>query len=203
MTHLGERITDFVFGELSVAEMAEARRHIAECGECRSAVQQAERTYAMLKASPDVEPPRHIVFETEKRSIAWRWFAPFAVAAALVIAVLITVPTQVQWHDSQFSISFGKVQAPAVTPAVVASSPVVPRSVQPIDYDKVVQQDQNAQHEWFVSELKKHDVQQTLELQRLKGQLVDLNAQQKVMDIQNINNSSNIQLLANRTESQE
>jgi anti-sigma factor RsiW len=202
MTHLGERITDFVFGELSVAEMAEARQHMAECAECRGEVQQAERTYAMLKASPDVEPPRHIVFEAEKRSIAWKWFASFAVAAALVIAVLIAVPTQVQWHDSQLSISFGKVQTPAVTSAV-AALPVVLQPAQPIDYDKVAQQVQNSQHEWFVSELKKRDVQQTLELKRLQGQLVDLNAQQKLMDVQTIGNASNIQLLVQRTDSQE
>src|SRR5262249_24209165 len=122
MTHLGERITDFVFGELPAADMDAARRHIAVCAECRQEVEQFEHTRSMLKMSPDVEPPRHIAFELEKPRSIWRWFVPVATAAAIIITVLVAMPVGVQWKDSQLTIAFGKMPA---APAPVAAAPVV------------------------------------------------------------------------------
>src|SRR2546423_15026168 len=124
MTHLGEHITDFVFGELSASEMDEARRHIAGCEACRQEVEQFERTRSMLKMLPDVEPPRSIVFEVERPGTAWRWLVPVAAAAAILIAVLIALPTQVQWRDSQLTIAFGKTAVqPVSTPVTTITTP--------------------------------------------------------------------------------
>jgi anti-sigma factor RsiW len=203
MKHLGEQITDFVFGELSSIEMDEARRHLADCGECRKAVEQFQHTHAMLRTSPDVEPPRRIVFEVEKRPfvLAWRWLAPLAVAAALVIAVLLAAPMQVQWHDSQMTISFGKLPAQPV-PAVVQTASV-PASVQPVDYDRILKEVQNTQQAWLVSELKRYDAMQRTEIERLRGQLLYTDNMQKMIAQQGNENAASIQRLADAGASKE
>ena len=202
MTHLGERITDFVFGELSASEMEEARRHVAECVECRADVLQFENTRSMLRASPDVEPPRRIVFEVEKPRVAWRWLAPIGVAAAVILAVLVAPPMQISFHDSQFTMTFGKTPPPAN--AGVAAVPVLtPVTVQSVDYDRIIRQVETSQQGWVVNELKKHDADQVREIQRLQGQLVYLANMQQAIEKKNIENAASIQLLAERTGAQD
>ena len=113
MSHLGERITDYVFEELSPAEMAEARTHVAQCGECRMAVEHFQRTRLLLQSAPDVDPPRSAALVFGKRpgrTWTWRWIAPMSAAAVLVLVVALFVPVQVQYRNSQFTIAFGKPQ---------------------------------------------------------------------------------------------
>ena len=114
MSHLNERIADFVFEELSTGEMAEAGRHIAECSDCRAQVESFQRTHQMLKTAPDLDPPRNIVFEFEKPArrtsgAFWKWLAPLAATAALVLGIAVMAPIHVQWHEAQLTISFGAV----------------------------------------------------------------------------------------------
>ena len=114
MSHLNERIADYVFEELSTGEMAESRQHIAECSDCRIQVENFQHTHMLLKTSPDLDPPRNIVFEFERpvRRAAgsfWRWLAPLAATAALATGVAVAAPIHVQWHESQLTISFGAV----------------------------------------------------------------------------------------------
>ena len=199
MRHLGEQITDFVFGELSSTEMDEARRHVAECADCRTAVEQFQHTHAMLKTSPDVEPPRRIVFEVEKRPsvFAWRWLAPIGVAAALVIAILIAAPMQIQWQESQMTITFGKLPAQPLQPPVAAVR--VPTSVQPIDYERIARDVAGSQQTWLASEFKKRDGAQVKETQRLRDQLVYIEAKQHAIEIRGIDNTATLQFLAQRS----
>ncbi len=169
MTHLGERITDFVFGELAPPEMDEARRHLAACADCRKEVEQFERTRSLLKMSPEVEPPRRIVFEFEKRKTnpIWQWLAPGAVAAAILIAVLLASQPHVQWNQSQLTISFGGAPAPAV---VSPPAPVVEGvSAQQYDYDRILKE--------IERRLDKRDASQLKRIQRLQDQLVYLKAE--------------------------
>ena len=116
MSHLGERITEYVFEELSSTEMADARAHVAQCGECKTAVEHFQRTRSLLQAVPDLDPPRSAVLTFEKprvvRSWTWRWLAPMAVAAAFVMAVALAGPLHVQWQNSQVTIGFGATSAP-------------------------------------------------------------------------------------------
>ena len=96
MTHLGERITDFVFGEMSPLELSTAQEHLRQCSECTGKVEELQRTRTLLQAVPDMEPPRPIVFEVERKSQArpwlWKWVTPAAaaVAASLLTAVLMS-----------------------------------------------------------------------------------------------------------------
>src|SRR5690348_3629271 len=58
-------------------------------------VEQYKSTYAFLKSSPDVEPPRRMLFEFEKPQTAawlWRWLAPMAASAAVAFAVVTFTP---------------------------------------------------------------------------------------------------------------
>ena len=118
MSHLGERIADYVFEELSASEIAEAKRHLAQCPDCCAQVERFQRTHAMLKASPDVDPPRSIVFEFDKPPVSrlWRWLVPAAAAISLfIIAIVLAGNIHVQWRDSQLTIAFGQIITPAET----------------------------------------------------------------------------------------
>jgi hypothetical protein len=73
-------------------------------------VEQFQHIYGMLKASPDVHPPRNIVFEVEKPSVRrlWRWLTPLAAAALLLITIGLLGSVNVEWRDSQLTIAFGR-----------------------------------------------------------------------------------------------
>lgn len=202
MTHLGERLTDFVFGELPVTEMEEARRHLAGCADCRSQVEHFERTRSLLKMSPDVEPPRHIVFEFEKPRKIWQWLVPAMAAAAIIIAVFVALPTQIQWHDSQLTVSFGKIPAPAAAPLLspVAATANVQAAPQSIDYDRIASQVDASERAWLVEELKKHDAEQMKRIQFLQGTVAYLRSAQEAIDHDTVTNSANIQQLVQRIE---
>jgi len=118
MSHIGERIADYVFEELSASEIVEAKRHLAQCSDCCAQVEQFQRTHAMLKVLPDVDPPRSIVFEFEKPPVSrlWRWLVPAAAAISLfIIAIVLAGNIHVQWRDSQLTIAFGQIITPAET----------------------------------------------------------------------------------------
>src|SRR3990172_10013493 len=100
MSHVNDKLAEFFYGELSAAEMAEGRSHLAACRNCKEQLEQFERTHHALKALPDVEPSRHIVFGFEKRrpvASNWvtRWLAPVAASAAVSLAVVMLAPMQI------------------------------------------------------------------------------------------------------------
>ena len=203
MTHLGERITDYVFGEMSGKELEEARRHLADCSQCRNEAQQLERTRATLRLSQDIEPPRHITFEVEKRpAFGWRWLAPICAAAAVIIAVLIAAPMSIQWNESQLTISFGSAPAPVVrNEAANVATPV--RTVsEPIDYDRIiseVQKLQSQQPSVSVASVKL-DAEQAKVFQRLDDRLVYLEKVQESLENDNFKNANAIAQLAQKSE---
>jgi predicted anti-sigma-YlaC factor YlaD len=111
MSHLTEKIAEFVFAELPKSEMAEARKHLNECADCREQVEKFHQTFVRLKATPELEPPRNIVFDFERpaASRVWRWFpAAVAVAALLLVTIALAGRVHVQWHDSELTIAFGQ-----------------------------------------------------------------------------------------------
>jgi anti-sigma factor RsiW len=97
MSHLGERIADYLVGEMTDLEAAEASAHIRQCSDCSTRVEAFRRTLAMLQSVPDLEPPRPLVVEVEraKPSMAWlwRWASPaVAAVAASVLTVMLMSP---------------------------------------------------------------------------------------------------------------
>jgi anti-sigma factor RsiW len=199
MTHLGERLTDFVFGELSASDMEDARRHLDTCADCRNHVEQFDRTRSMLKMAPDVEPPRHIVFEFEKPRAIWRWLVPAAVAAAVLVAVLIATPMQIQWQNSQLTITFGAGFTPARAGLQPASTPlpaVTAPQPQPIDYDRIAQQVASSERPWLIEQFKKRDAEQMKRFEFLRGSVVYLEGQQQALEKDTVRNASTIQTLA-------
>jgi len=198
MTHLSERLIDFVFKELSDAEMEEARLHIASCAECHAEVQRFEHTRSVLKTSTDVEPPRNIVFEVEKPRAIWRWLVPAAVAAILAVVVLIG-PLSVQWRDSQLTIAFGKV-VPASAPSIPQVT--APAVVQPVDYARIQREITDSQQTWILGELKKRDAAQTKQIRQLQDFLSYMEAKQRTIEARGIENTSTLQYLAQRSGEQ-
>ena len=156
MTHLTDKIAEFVFQELPGSEMAVATRHVSQCAECRQAVEKFQTTFAMLKSSPDVDPPRRILFEFEKPPVmSWvsRWLAPMAASAAVALAVVHFTPApQPQIVERQV-----RVDVPVTVPT---PAPATSPTAQPVDYEKILGE---------LNELKKREAAHAVEIQRMHG----------------------------------
>jgi hypothetical protein len=181
MSHLNERIADYVFNELPAAEMEEATHHIQQCRACREQVEQFQTTHAMLQTSVDVDPPRKIFFEFEKPRAAsriWQWLAPMAASAAVALAV----------------VNF----APRPQPQIVERVVQQPGADAQIDYRKVIDQVRAEDRLWLADELNKRDQAHAKEIQRVRGEIAYLNAYQRAVERETWQNASSIQLLADR-----
>jgi predicted anti-sigma-YlaC factor YlaD len=124
MSHVTEKLAEFIFEELPAPEMAEARRHVAECTQCREQVSRFQQTLSVLQTAPDLEPPRNLVFEFEKptRRRFWRWFpAAAALAGIFVMAVALAGRVHVQWNDSKLTIAFGDTVTSSSQPDAAAA----------------------------------------------------------------------------------
>jgi len=182
--HLTEKLAEFVFEELSPAEMAEFRSHLSECPGCEEQLQQFQLTHAMLKASPDVEPPRQILFEFEKpRAMSWisRWLAPMAASAAIALAVVSFAPRP------QPQIIERIVQQPVTVPAPPAPAPVA----QPVNYQKILSE---------LNELKRRDAAQAQEIQRVYGVIAYSEKKQHLAYRDTEERLAEIQMLAKNTQ---
>ncbi|PYS01505.1 MAG: hypothetical protein DMG16_12610 [Acidobacteria bacterium] len=94
MAHLGDKLAEYFYEELSSAEMTEARKHVEACIECRLDLERFESVHRALRTAPELEPPRHVVFSPrERRSwlswLEWRTAATAGAAAALVAGILM------------------------------------------------------------------------------------------------------------------
>src|ERR1019366_8672961 len=100
-------------------------------------------------------------------------------AAALVLAVWIAAPMQVQWNASQLVISFGKVSAPAPTQATVVPTPAPQAVAQPVDYDRIIKAVQTQ----IAIDLKNRDLQQVKTNLRTQDYLAYLKSLQDTTEI--------------------
>jgi anti-sigma factor RsiW len=89
-------LKDYFLGELSEAERQQVQEHAQECRACREELDRLRLTQAALRALPEEEPPRRIVFVSDKvfEPGWWQRFwqsgsrLGFASAAMLSIAIL-------------------------------------------------------------------------------------------------------------------
>ena len=135
MSHLEDRLADFVFEELPLEEMTTARRHVAQCLECQGRIADFQKIRHSLEQLPDVDLARRMVFVPESPSLkrsprswfSFAWAVPGAVAAALVVAVVLAGPLRMEWGDQGVRIAFGQeIAEPQVAPVVAA-----------VDYDNL------------------------------------------------------------------
>jgi hypothetical protein len=190
MNHINDKIADFVFQELSLQEMKAATTHLAECSGCREQVEQFQSIHARLKTSPDLEPPRRVLFEFEKPRVSswmWRWLAPMAASAAVSLAVV--------------NLASPRQTPPQVIEHVVPQQTAAPApSAQPINYQEIVNQLQAADRAWLEDELKKRDAVHAKEIQRVRGEVDNLAFYQRIVDRDTQENKRDVQLLAARTD---
>ena len=188
MNHIKDKIAEFVFEELPAQEMKAANAHLAECSGCREQVEQFQSIHARLKTSPDLEPPRRILFEFEKPQVSswmWRWLAPMAASAAVSLAVVnLAAPRQ-----TPPQVIERVVQQPAPAPAA-----------QPINYQQIIDQLQAADRAWLENELKKRDAAQAKELQRVRAEVDNVAFYQRIVDRDTQENKRDIQLVAAKTD---
>jgi Putative zinc-finger len=185
MTHITDRIADFVFQELSAQNLSEFKEHVETCSTCRKQVEEFQRTLSMLKASPEIEPPRSICFEFEKPrtpSWLWRWVAPMAASAAVALAVVSFAPRQVQIVER------------------LVDRPVTQPAAQPIDYQRIVNEVRAAEQAWLENELKTRDANQSKEVLRLRGELAAVDFYQHRLQRETWENARDVQLLAAKTD---
>jgi len=156
MTHLTDKIAEFVQHELPAPDMAAATRHVSQCAECREQVEKFRTTFAMLKSSPDVDPPRRILFEFEKPPVMpWlsRWLAPMAASAAVAFAV-------VHFHPAPQPQIVERVRVEVPAPAATTPTPAASPTVQPVDYEKMLGE---------LNDLRKREATHAIEIQRMRG----------------------------------
>jgi hypothetical protein len=143
-------------------------------------VEHFENTYARLKSSPDVEPPRRLMFEFEKpHKAAWisRWLAPLTASAAVAFAVVTLTPRPPAQPQIVERVIQQQVSAPA----------------QAVDYQKTIDE--------LRAELNKRDAAQAQEIRRVRGEVAALDNYQRMVERETWQNAS--QLLAMTTKGQE
>jgi len=189
MTHINDKIAEFVFEELSKQDMAEAKSHLAECSACREQVEQFRSTYAMLKTSPDLDPPRRTVFEFEKPAAAswiWRWLGPMAASAAVALAIVSFVPRQPQIVERVIDQPVPRATTQAAT--------------QPVDYQRIINELRPAEQAWLETELKKRDAAHTAQLQSVRADVASIYLEQQRLQRETWENGGSIQKLAALTD---
>ncbi len=218
MSHLEDRLAEFVYEELPASEMESTRRHVGQCPECQARVSEFDKIRHALEELPDVEIPRRVVFVPSNESV-WRnflsprWLVPMATAAALVLALVVAGPIDVDWQESGVLIAFGEVATPPTSIREARQPAII--EPQPIDYERIYQRIgqrigaelEERQQAWLESELDRRvaaiDASNRQEIQRVRANLVYLSDLQRAAGRDTMENSSSIQLLAARTGVQE
>ena len=213
MSHLEDKLAEFVFEELADPDMEQARRHVAQCLECQNRVAGFQKVRQSLEQLPDLDVPRRMVFlpsdATPSRRSGFfplRWAIPAGVGAALLLAVVLAGPVHFDFHDSGMTIALGQIN-PAIQS--VAPEPVVLELQEPppVDYDQIVARVLEDQQVWLAAELDRRisaiNRANDTEIQRVHAQLVYLYDWQRATLRDTYENASSIQLLAQRREMRE
>lgn len=96
-SHYGDRLSAYLDGELSTAEMRTVAEHVMACSECREELHTLDRARIAIRALPGVEPPEILDLrrdvEDARRRIRTGRLAVVAggVAAALLLLASLSV----------------------------------------------------------------------------------------------------------------
>jgi hypothetical protein len=227
MSHVQDRLAEFVFEELTGPEMEAARQHVAQCLECQGRVAGFQKVQHSLEQLPDVEVPRRMVFvpsetpsiESIKAKTRWaplRWAVPSTIAAALVLGLLLGGSFRFERNDSGFVLALGSVNEPPQTveiespfQAVDTEVPVVTTiDYASLDYAQIVnrvrEDIRDEEEDWLRAEIDRVmgtvEAANVREIQRVRAELQYLSELQRVAQKDYLQNASSIQLLAQRTE---
>jgi anti-sigma factor RsiW len=187
MAHLNDKLAEFFYGELPPAELGEARRHLETCTECRLQVQRFEKIHLALRSAPALDPPRRIVFSLPEQRSWFAWFDWRSAAVAAAAAALIVI----------LAIRF--LPAPAPLSISMPGPAAVVLQPEKIDYNRIVNEVQQADRSWLAGEMKKRDQ----EIQRLQAELAYYETFQRTVMRETLENGSAIQLLAQHTASRD
>ncbi len=209
MSHLEDRLAEFVFEELPDPEMEQARRHVAQCLECQGLVSGFGRVRRSLEQVPELDVPRRMVF-VESEAPARRswlpagWLVPIGVAAAFVLVVLLIVPMQLDWRDGGVTIAFGNmptVPAPAPQAAPIQQLALEPAS---IDYARLADDVAALDRAWLEAELNSRlsatNSEYQSDMRSVRGEMDYLVRLQEAATRDTLENSTNILLLAERSQ---
>ena len=212
MSHLEDRLAEFVCEELTGPEMATARQHVAQCLECQGRVAGFRKVQHSLEQLPDVEVPRRMVFvpsetQSKRRWAPLRWGIPSAIAVALVLTVLLGGSFRFERNDSGFVFALGPVSEPTQTvelQAVLAEVPVSPTvDYASLDYAQIVDRIREEEEGWLRAEIdqvvSELEVVGDQEIQRLRAELQYFSELQRSARRFAYENASSIQLLAQQT----
>jgi hypothetical protein len=208
MSHLEDRLAEFVFEELSEPRMEQARRHVAQCLECQGLVSGFQRVRRSLEQVRDLDVPRRMVF-VESEAPARRswlpagWLVPIGVAAVLLLAFLFVVPIEMDWRNGGVTVAFGNIPAPeaAPQPAPIQQATLEP---EPIDYTRLALEVEALDRAWLEVELNTRldalDTAYQREIRTVRGEMDYLIRLQEVVTRDTLENSTNIFLLAERSQ---
>jgi anti-sigma factor RsiW len=140
MSHLEDRLAEFVFEELPHGEMEDARRHVAQCLECQRKVQAFRKTVHLLEELPAEDVPRRLVFVPPAaraphptRWAGLAWALPGSVAAVLLLAVILG-GVSVNWGGGGVEIALGSRPVDPISPTVETGATARAAG---IDYDRL------------------------------------------------------------------
>lgn len=214
MSHLEDRLAEFVFQDLPKAEMEHASRHVAQCLECQQKVQSFQKTLGLLERIPGSDVPRRMVFvaspsSSDRRSaFDWArlaWGLPSGVAALLLLAVLVGGGVSVDWSEG-FQVAFG-TQGPR---PVVVESAAADVDYEQLDYERIASElsasygaaieDMRSELVRMRVELERFDDFDSVEIQRLRAEIQNLYNQNQLVQRNIYDQNAAVQQIASRLE---
>lgn len=222
MSHLEDRLADFVFEDLPSAEMERTRRHVAQCLECQKNVQSFRKTLGLLESLPSEDVPRRMVFVPQSpkpggtSSSAWArlaWAFPGSVAAVLLLAVLVTGGLRIDWSDG-LEVALGGTPEESAD-GVAGTEPILAEvDYDQLDYDRIAMLvdasrasdlaaalgETRAELARIGRNLDTLDESSALEIQRLRAEIRRLYDQNQLVQRDLYDQNAAFQMIASRLE---
>jgi len=224
MSHLEDRLAEFVFEDLPPTEMDRARHHVAQCLECQQKVQSFQKTLGLLEQVPSRDVPRRVVFVeppssvpqtvSAQRVIAWTrlaWALPSGVAALLVLTVLLGGGVSVEWSDG-IRVAFGRPESQVGVETAIPGIANVDYGQ--LDYDQIANElsasvtssydsvfdEMRAELSRVRVELERLDGFDAVEIERLRAEIQNLYNQHQLVERDIYDQNAAVQQIASRLE---